>query len=47
MLKGEPHPHLSIGPPQPNPELTALLENRSDVLRKFAQDDSLWGAEYD
>lgn len=47
MLKGEPHPHLSIGPPQPNPELTALLKSRSDVLRKFAQDDSLWGAEYD
>ena len=47
MQKGETHPRVSIGPPEPNPELAALLETRSDLLRRFAQDDSVWGAEYD
>ena len=47
MQKGQPHPHLRIGPLEPNPELAALLQNRSDLLRRFAQDDSMWGAEYD
>ncbi len=47
MRKGLPHTHISIGPSGPNPELAALLENRSDVLRRLAEDDSAWGAEYD
>lgn len=47
MVKGVPHPDTSIGPSQPNPELASLLESRSDVLRRFAEDDSLWGTEYD
>ena len=46
MHKGESHSRLSIGPPESNPELMDLLENRSDVLRRFAEDDSMWGAEY-
>ena len=47
MVKGVPHPSTRIGPSEPNPELTSLLENRSGLLRRFAEDDSLWGAEYD
>jgi hypothetical protein len=47
MHKGMPHPHMSIGPSEPSPELISLLEERSDVLRRFAEDDSLWGDEYD
>ncbi len=47
MRKGVPHPHISIATVEPNPELAALLESRSNVLRQFADDDSVWGAEYD
>ena len=47
MVKGVPHPSIRIGPTAQNPELASLLEKRSDVLRQFAQNDSLWGAEYD
>jgi hypothetical protein len=51
MAKGVPHPHISIGPSGPNAERTAELAaplvSRSDVLRQFAQDDSVWGPEYD
>jgi len=47
MVKGVPHPSISIGPSGPNPELASLLQSRSDLLRQFAEDDSLWGAEYD
>jgi hypothetical protein len=47
MVEGVPHPDISIGPSPPNPELASLLESRSDLLRRFAEDDSLWGAEYD
>jgi hypothetical protein len=47
MANGVPHPSMSIGPSGPDPELTSLLENRSDLLRRFAEDDAAWGAEYD
>ncbi len=47
MRKGDPHPDVRVGPLKPNPELTALLENRSELLRRFAQDDDLWGPDYD
>ena len=47
MLKGVPHPTMSIGPSEPNSEFISLLESRSDLLRRFAEDDSAWGAEYD
>jgi len=47
MRKGVPHPNIRIGPSEPNSELISLLEKRSDLLRRFAEDDSAWGAEYD
>jgi hypothetical protein len=47
MVKGEPHPSTSIGPSGPNPELASLLEKRSDLLRQFAEDDSMWGPEFE
>jgi Domain of unknown function (DUF4826) len=47
MLKGVPHPDIRIGPPQSQSELAELLGNRSEVLLRFADDDSFWGAEYD
>jgi len=46
MRKGAPHPHIRIGPSEPNSELISLLEKRSDLLRRFAEDASAWGAEY-
>jgi hypothetical protein len=46
MLKGMPHAHITIGPPE-RPELASLLERRADLLREFAEDDSFWGVEYD
>jgi len=47
MHKGLAHPDMSIGPSEQNPELTSLLEKRSYLLRQFAEDDSVWGPEYD
>jgi hypothetical protein len=47
MQKGLPHPHITIGPSEQDPELASLLQKRSNVLRQFAEDDSVWGAEYD
>ena len=47
MHKGLAHPDTTIGPSEQNPELTSLLEKRSDLLRRFAEDDSVWGSEYD
>ncbi len=45
VRKGEPLLELSLGPP--DPEHAASLENRSDLLRRVAEDDSVWGPEYD
>ena len=47
MRKGKPHPELQYGPPDADPQLSALLGKRSDVLRRFVEDDSMWGPEYD
>ncbi|WP_263373541.1 DUF4826 family protein [Granulicella aggregans] len=47
MSKGVPHPHIRLGPAEPDPELASLLERRSNALRLLAEDDSQWGAEYD
>jgi Domain of unknown function (DUF4826) len=47
MQKGLAHPDTTIGPSGQNPELTSLLEKRSNLLRRFAEDDSVWGSEYD
>ena len=35
-VQGRPHPSMSIGPSELNNELSSLLENRSDLLRRFA-----------
>lgn len=47
MLNGIPHPDMTIGPPERKSEFASLLGSRSDVLRRFAEDDSFWGPEYD
>jgi hypothetical protein len=47
MFKGVAHGHTSIGPPERRSDLASLLESRADALRRFAEDDSVWGPEYD
>lgn len=47
MVQGKPHPSMSIGPSETHGELHSLLENRSNLLHRFAKDDAVWGAEYD
>jgi hypothetical protein len=47
MLGGLPHPDRTIGPSERNSEFARLLQSRSDVFRRFAEDDSAWGPEYD
>lgn len=42
MIRGEPHPDFSIGTPDLWPELGPLLKARAEVLRQYADDDSLW-----
>lgn len=42
MLRGEPHPDTNLGTPEEWPELGDLLQRRSLVLARFAQDDRLW-----
>ena len=42
MLRGEPHPENTIGPPDQWPELSDLLQRRAELLRRYANDDSLW-----
>jgi hypothetical protein len=42
MLMGVPHPDSSFGPPERNPEFASLLEKRSEILRRFSKDDSIW-----
>ena len=47
MLKGLPHAHITFGPPERRNELAPQLANRADLLRRFAEDDSMWGPDYD
>lgn len=42
MLRGEPHPGMTIGTPDQWPELGDLLQRRSELLYQFADDDSIW-----
>jgi hypothetical protein len=42
MLRGEPHPDMTIGTPDQWPELGDLLQRRSQLLARFAEDGSLW-----
>ena len=46
MLRGEPHPDATIGTPDQWPELGALLHRRAELLRRYADDDSIWN-DYD
>ncbi len=47
MLNGLRPDEIAYGPPERNLELAPLLQNRADLLRQFAEDDSVWGPEYD
>jgi hypothetical protein len=42
MLRGEPHPEANLGTPDQWPELGYLLLIRSQILRKWADDESIW-----
>jgi hypothetical protein len=42
MLRGEPHPDTTIGTPDQWPELGDLLHRRAELLRRYADDDSIW-----
>ncbi|SFS01069.1 protein of unknown function [Granulicella pectinivorans] len=42
MRDGTPHPSISIGPPEMSSELLPNLEKRSEILRRFADDDAMW-----
>jgi Domain of unknown function (DUF4826) len=45
MLRGQEHPDTVIGTPDQWPELGDLLKRRSALLRRFADDDSIWNDE--
>jgi hypothetical protein len=47
MLNGVSPVDVTFGPPERSAELAPLLQNRADLLRRFAGDDSVWGPEYD
>ena len=47
IRSGVPHPELQYGEPKNDPQRAVLLENRSDVLRRFAEDESMWSPEYE
>ncbi len=42
MLRGEPHPETIMGTPDDWPELGPLLESRSQILQRWAEDDAIW-----
>jgi hypothetical protein len=42
MRRGEVHPQTKIGTPDQWPTMAPLLERRAGLLRKYADDDSLW-----
>lgn len=42
MLRGEPHPAMTIGAPEDWPELGDLLKRRAELLKSFADDGSIW-----
>jgi hypothetical protein len=42
MLRGEPHPDTTIGTPDQWPKLGDLLHRRAELLRRYADDDSIW-----
>jgi len=42
MKRGEPHPHIALGPREKWAELAPLLLARGDALLFLAADDALW-----
>jgi hypothetical protein len=42
MLRGVPHPTISIGTPDVWPKLGPLLQSRAGVIAKWVKDDSIW-----
>jgi len=47
LQAGAPHPHLTFGPPDQASVLAPGLESRSRTLAEWAEDDRMWGPEYD
>lgn len=47
MINGVSPVEVTFGPPERTSELAPLLQNRANLLRQFAEDDSVWGPEYD
>jgi hypothetical protein len=42
MMRGERHPTMNIGHSERQPELSGLLQKRSELLHNWAEDDSIW-----
>jgi hypothetical protein len=42
MRAGTRHPSISMGRPEMRPDLAPILEMRVEILRRFADDDSIW-----
>lgn len=47
MWAGEPHPDVAFGPPDHASALAPGFESRSRTLADWAEDDRMWGPEYD
>jgi hypothetical protein len=47
MLSGVAPQDVAFGPPGRESDFGAVLQERSEVLRRFADDDSCWGPQYD
>jgi hypothetical protein len=47
MRKGVPHLHTTVGPPERWSKLAPLLECRAETLRRFTDDNSVSGADYE
>lgn len=45
MLRGEPHPAVTIGKPDRWPELGGLLRTRAETLQDWADDDGMWDSD--
>lgn len=42
MRAGEKHPTITMGPPEMWPKMAPLLEARSEILKKYVEDEDLW-----
>jgi hypothetical protein len=43
MARGEPYPEMEIGAPSDWPTLAPLLTSRAELLKEWANLDSIWG----